>query len=51
MAQCIVIGPTGMRVTLEPTDAFATKELAGQAAFHGACKHIEDTRRKRTKRG
>ena len=50
VAQCIVIGPTGEPVTMEPTAAFHTKEPAGQSGFDAACEHIDVLRKKRSKR-
>ena len=40
-ANCIVTNRAGEKVTLDPTEVFATKELAGQSAFTAACAHVD----------
>jgi hypothetical protein len=50
MSRCIVNELNDTRVTLDYTSVFPTKELAGQAAFDTACRHIDSGLRARAKR-
>ena len=57
VGQCTIVNPAGHETIQKPTASYATKQLAGQAAFTAACKHIDRevreslwlrTRRRRT---
>ena len=57
VGQCTIVDAEGIETIQKPTASYATKQLAGQAAFNAACKQIDrevreglwrQTRRRRT---
>ena len=41
VAQCTIVNHAGQETIQKPTASYPTKQLAGQAAFKGACKFID----------
>jgi hypothetical protein len=41
IGQCTIVDAEGLQTIQKPTTSYATKQMAGQAAFNAACKHID----------